>query len=371
MIRAPAALALVVLASAPRVAGAEPCAARAQLTGDREAVERVGAELVKLGVALGAGTARCPAVQATVEVAHEDGAIDVAVRGSGQRSEGRVVTDPSVAAAWIDAWLRDDLDVAGWAPEPAALPPAPTAPGSVAPRDVPATVPARSVLETFGVTALYEQAWTDEGTSWRGGSAGACVRVHGVCVGGRVRGMTQPDHASNLSAAARSDLSVLATASLPIAAGQMIVAPELGLGIGRFSTRRVEGCKAPANPGNGMMTPPNCDPTDPMCVMPEPAPMCEPDASGTDPSTGKLYVGDKFNRATYTPRLSVALRISIPLFQHLWLDGVVSYTLMPLGHGDAFEPAMAPAGLTAKDVALPGEPGGGLVLGVGLRLGAP
>jgi hypothetical protein len=364
--RAPAALVLVVLASAPRVAGAEPCAARAQLTGDRDAVERVAVELVKLGVELGAGTARCPAVQATVEVARGDGAIDVAVRGSGQRSEGRVVTDPSVAAAWIDAWLRDDLDVAGWAPEPAVEA---AAPGSVAPRDVAPPAPARSVLETLGVTALYEQAWTDDDTSWRGASVGACVRVHGVCIGGRVHGMTQPDQTSNLSSAARSDLSVLATASLPIAAGQMIVAPELGVGIGRFSTRRVDGCLSPANPGDTMM--PNCDPTDPMCATPEPAKMCEPDASGMDPSTGKFYVGDNFETATYTPRISVALRISIPLFQHLWLDGIAAYTLMPFGHSDAFEPAMAPVGLTAKDVALPGEPGAGLVLGVGLRLGAP
>ncbi len=368
MTRAPAALALVVLASAPRVARAEPCAARAQLTGDREAVERVGAELVKLGVALGAGTVKCPAVQATARVAREDGAIDVAVRGSGERSEGRVVTDPSVAAAWIDAWLRDDLDVAGWAPEPVL--PQPAAPGSVAARDVVEVMPARSVFETFGITVLYEQAWTDEGTSWRGGSAGACVRVHGVCIGGRVRGMTQPDRASNLSAAARADVSALATASLPISAGQMIVAPELGVGIGRFSTRRVEGCAVPA-PDPGGMTPPNCDPTDPMCVMPDVAPMCAPDASGTDPNTGKLYVGDKFETATYTPRISIALRISIPLFQHLWLDGVASYTLMPFGHSDAFEPATAPSGLTAKEVALPGEPGAGLVLGVGLRLGSP
>lgn len=77
----------------------------------------MGAELVKLGVALAAGSGKCPAVQATVELAREGG-INVAVRGSAQRSEGRVVSDPEVAAIWIDAWVRDDLDVAGWAPEP-------------------------------------------------------------------------------------------------------------------------------------------------------------------------------------------------------------------------------------------------------------
>ncbi len=363
----PAAFVLVVLASAPRVAGAEPCAARAQLTGDRDAVARVGGELTKLGVELGAGTTRCPAVKAVVELAPGDAGIDVAVTGSGQRSEGRVVTDPGVAAAWIDAWARDDIEVAGWVPESAPL----AAPSVVAPHDTVAVPPARSVLGSFSITALYEQAWTDDDTSWRGGSLGACIPLHGVCFGGRVRGMTQPDRISNLSAAARSDVSVLATASLPISAGQMILAPELAVGIGRLATRRVEGCAAPADPGMGTMTPPGCDPTDPSCVMPDPAPMCTPDAAGTDPSTGKLYVGDKFETATYTPRISVALRISVPLFQHLWLDGVAAYTLLPLGHDTPFEPARAPTGFTPMQVALPGEPGAGLVLGVGLRVGAP
>src|SRR4051812_24691767 len=123
--RAPVALVLVLALSAPRTVAAEPCAPRAALDGDRDAVERVGAELVKLGVivapAAAPASARCPAVRATVELAREGG-IAVAVRGSAQRSEGRVVSDAGVAAMWIDAWLRDDLDVATWAPESPAAP---------------------------------------------------------------------------------------------------------------------------------------------------------------------------------------------------------------------------------------------------------
>lgn len=362
MTRAPAALALLLVASASRIAGAEPCAARAELSGGREAVERVGAELVKLGVELGAGTARCPGVKATVELEREDGSIQVAVRGSGQRSEGRVLTDPSVAAAWIDAWLRDDLDVAGWAPEPV-----PTPPSAIQPRDVVQPSPSPSVLEAFGVAASYEQAWTDDNTAWRGASLGACVRFHGLCLGARARVMTQPDQVANLSLAARSDASVLATASLPITVGQIVVAPELGLGVGRFATRRVEACDAPTTT-SGDPSMPGCDASDPTCVMP--SPVCQPDASGTTPVPGKFYVGDKFSTATYTPRLALAVRVSVSLFRHVWLDGAAAYTLMPFGHGDAFAGA-PPAGLTASDVALPGEPGGGLVLGVGLRVGAP
>lgn len=369
MNRAPSALALVLLASASRNAGAESCAARAQLSGGAQAVERVGAELAKLGVTLGAGTARCPGVQATVELAGEDGSIQVAVRGSGQRSEGRVLTDPSVAAAWIDAWLRDDLDVASWAPiadtprsEPSVLAP---------PRDAAPSPPSRPVLETFAIAASYEQAWTDDDTAWRGASAGACVRVRGACIGARVRGLTQPERAANLTAVARSDLSAFATASLPLAVGQAIVAPELALGLGRLSTRRVEGCDAPGTGNDPTSPPPGCDPTDPMCVMPEPAPLCDPDAAGTMPNaSSKFYVGDRFSNATYTPRIALALRISVPLFRHVWLEGAAAYTWMPLGHGGTFA-GKAPAGLTAQDVALPGEPAGGLVLGVGMRVGAP
>lgn len=365
MSHAPAALALLAALSASRTVGAEPCAPRAVLLGDREAVERVGSELTKLGVTLAAGSVSCPSIRATVELAREGG-IAVAVQGSGHQSEGRVVSDPAVAAIWIDAWLRDDLDVAGWAASTSAPVAPPTAPpASVAPRDLgPAdSAPTPALLDRLGLAMLYEQAWTDDNTSWHGGNLSACVRVGGMCVGGRVRALVQPDQVANLTAAARSDVSAYATASLPIALGQTILAPELGLGVGRFATRRVEGCMPAAMP------PPNCDPSDPTCAM-DPMP-CTPDAGGTSPGAGKLYVGDRFETTTYTPRISLALRISIPLFQRVWLDGLAAYTLMPLGHGDPYPPTKNLPMISADQVALPGEPGAGWVLGVGLRLGAP
>ena len=361
MNRAPAALALALVLSGPRTVRAEPCAPRAMLSGDREAIERVGPELVRLGVSLAPGSAHCPAIQATVELAREGG-IAVAVRGSAQRSEGRVVSDPAVAATWIDAWIRDDLDVAGWAPE--AAPPAAMAPPSlVAPRDeAPRTgAPETSVLDRIGFSAQFEEAWTDDGTSWRGGNVAACVRAGAFCLGGRVRALVQPDQTAKLTSAARSDVSAYATASYPIALGQTVLAPELGLGVGRFSTRRIDGCPPP------QMPPPNCDPTDPMCVMPDPA-GCTPDASGAG---GKIYVGDRFSTATYTPRIALALRITVPLFHRVWLDGLATYALMPLGHGDPYQPAMAPPMASPGDVALPGEPATGWLLGAGLRVGAP
>ncbi|MBA3459824.1 MAG: hypothetical protein H0T46_07675 [Deltaproteobacteria bacterium] len=378
MNRGPAALALLVGLSASRTTDAEPCVPQAVLAGDREAIETVGAELVKLGVVLApaSASARCPAVQATVELAREGG-IAVAVKGSGQRSEGRVVSDPGVAAVWIDAWVRDDLDVAGWAPspEPAMLAPSsPRAPAATPARDAApsTTAPSGSVFDRFGISALYTQAYTDDTTSWTGADIGACVRFRGACIGGRVQALWQPDQMANLTAAARSDVSVLATASLPVSLGNAILSPELGLGIGRFSTKRIDGCI----PDASTMPPPNCDPTDPMCVMMPPAEpaKCSPDASGADPGTGMskaLYVGDGFDTATYSPRITFGLRISVPLFKHVWLEGVASYALMPFAHATAFQAEKVPATTTADQIALPGEPSSGWILGVGLRAGVP
>src|SRR5262249_51779315 len=100
-----AALALVV-ASAVRTAAAEPCAPRAALDGDAEAIARVGEELRRLGVAVelrgAAGReGRCGAIIAAVEL-DRGGGIAVSVSDASHRSEGRVVSDAAVAAAWID-----------------------------------------------------------------------------------------------------------------------------------------------------------------------------------------------------------------------------------------------------------------------------
>ncbi len=308
---------------------------------------------------------------ATVELAREGG-IAVAVRGSGQRSEGRIVSDAGVAATWIDAWVRDDLDVAAWAPpvETGFVAPAPSsAPGAAVPRDTPVVgKPAPALLDRVGVSAGFLQAWTDDDTAWSGAEVAACVRIGAACIGARARALWQPDRPANLSAVGRSDASVLATASLPIRAGNTVFSPEVGLGVGRFATHRVEGTCVPPN----SMPPPCMDPTDPMCQVQDPN-TCQPDASGMiDPGTGaKILVGDHFETATYTPRISLALRIAVPLFSRVWLDGLASYEAMPMGHAGAFSPVKAPAGTTADMVALPGEPAASWVLGVGLRVGAP
>jgi hypothetical protein len=367
MAAARVALALVVVASAAQTGGAEPCAPRAELGGDAEAVARVAAELKRLGVEARTNPAdatnrtilartSCPVIVAAVEL-DRGGGIAVAVRDASQRSEGRVVSDAALAAAWIDSWLRDDFAAPAvdlGAPGVDPTPPGTTPPGTTPPIEPIAPVADTRVLDQFSLAASFLQAWSDDSTRWSGVAASACVRVGGLCVGGRL-GYAIQDVAADLTAAAKRDLSLLATASYSYDVGRMSAAPELGLGVGRLATSRIEGCK---------MMDPSCDPTDPMCVMPQ-MPVCET-------SPGTVYVGDSFSATTYTPRLSAALRIAVPLFDHVWLDGLAAATLAPFGHEDPY--AVGPDGTVMPNgnaFPLPGDPMLGVQLGIGLRLGAP
>lgn len=363
-------LAAVLALSVVRTGAAQPCAPRADLDGDAEAVAKVAAELTRLGVdarVAGGEPARddapsrsgCATIAAAVEL-DRSGGIAVAVRDAAQRSEGRVVSDAAVAAAWIDAWLRDDFSLELDAPPlpstsrtiAPGLAPRATAPGVTPPAaQVDAEPAALPLVERFALAASIVRAWSDDGTGWSGYAASACVRVGGACIGARFGYATQTVSA-DLTAASKRDLSLLATASHSYELGRMSIAPELGIGIGRLTTSRFDGCKDP-------MCDPNTDPT--MCpVMPTP---CE-----SDPGT--LYVGDGFSATTYTPRLSIALRVAIPLFDHVWLDGLAAAVAAPLGHSDEY--ATNPDGTTmnAGQLPLPGDPLLGVQLGVGLRVGA-
>jgi len=213
------------------------------------------------------------------------------------------------------------------------------------------------VLDRFALAASFTQAWSDDSTSWSGAAVSMCVHAGGLCIGGRA-GYAWQTVTADLTAAAKTDLSLLATASYSQSLGRMSIAPELGVGVGRLSTARIDGCKME------MVMDPNCDPTtDPMCVMP-PEPKCE--------APGQVYVGDNFSTATYTPRVSAALRIAIPLFEHVWLDGLAAATVAPFGHSEDYSP-VSPDGTTMNGTGfpLPGDPWFGLQLGIGLRLGAP
>jgi hypothetical protein len=88
-----------------------------------------------------------------------------------------------------------------------------------------------------------------------------------------------------------------------------------------------------------------------------------------------VYAGDELHAVTFTPRIAAALRLAVPLFDHVWLDGLASFTLGPFGHTDPFVPrttnTMDPSNPPPEELALPGESSTGIVLGVGLRVGTP
>jgi hypothetical protein len=362
-----AALAAAVLLSGSRTM-AEPCAPAARLDGDGDVAAKVAVELQRLGVAITAGAADaaappgsvtrgeagCPSLRAAV-ARDPSGAVAVTIRDGADRIEGRVVGDAQTAAIWIDSWLRDDdVDAPLLAPRivPAAVPAPPASPSETPAVATAAAAPATP--DRLAFDAAYESRWADDGTGWTGASASACWRIGPACAGARVRAAWLPQTVTSdaLSAYARSDLAAYAIATTSIELGRMRVAPELGFGVGRMSTRRFDSCKPP----------PMCDPTtDPNCG-PNGAP---PPGTCTDPAT--MYTPASFEAETWTPRAAASVRVAVPLFDHVWLEGTASAELAAGAHGPfATQPDAA-----GNVITTPGEPQADVTLGVGVRVGAP
>lgn len=87
-------------------------------------------------------------------------------------------------------------------------------------------------------------------------------------------------------------------------------------------------------------------------------------------STPALYVGDELHEVSYRPRATLALRISVPLFQGVWLDGLASLVTSPFARTAPYQPKTM-TGLPPELITLPGEPRAGVLLGVGVRVGGP
>jgi len=352
--------ALVVVAlSIPGSITAEPCPPRAELDGDPAAVARVRDELGKLGVALGAAGPGCRTVHARVQL-DEAGALAVAVVDGAHRSEGRVVSDAALAAAWIDSWLRDD-DLGGNQAlvARAAVHEAPAVPASrprVTEPSGPASGPERSVFDRGALAVGYEQWFTGDTASWSAISGGGCAAVGPVCAGARVRygEMSIGGDPKLAPTDDRTELAVLATASTGFAFGKMAIVPELGIGVGRFHANHNGFCKPDGSNGG-------CDPTtDPNCS-----------ATCIDPAGNVSTVARSVD--SYEPRAAAALRIEVPLFEHVWLDAIASLTYIPFAHASPFlpDPKNVPANTDPSAYAVPGEPTTSVQLGIGLRVGVP
>jgi hypothetical protein len=350
--------AVLLLAAAP--AGAEPCKPHAQLDGDAAAVASVSAELAKLGVVVGSSAgdgapAGCKTVFAAVELAR-DGGLAIAVK-TGSQSEGRTVSDAVVAASWIDSWVADDFVP----PQPAANGFFTLHPAHENPELHAETVtPEPRIYPWLGVSvmAAVDQSWSFDRTRWSGIGGGACVEVSAWCFGARGRYATQ-DILVGQTAAARSDFALLATASVTKQVGRTQLLPELGLGVGRMTTSRINGCRHIA-----------CDPHDVGCMEPPPDMECVEH----DPEHAYvLDVGDQLHATSVTPRAAATLRVAFAITDHIFLDGIAAVTLEPFGHSDPYKlpvGELPPPGIAPEELALPGQSIGTFELGLGLRWGS-
>jgi len=351
------AFALLCLLAGP--AGAEPCRPHAQLEGDPAAVASVTAELVKLGVVVGpsageAAPSGCKTVFAAVELAR-DGGLAIAVK-TGTQSEGRTVSDPVVAASWIDSWVADDFSP----PQPDAngfFELRPATPVAAPSADLAAEAAPAPSEHAYGVAVSVgaDQSFSFDGKRWTGLSGGACIQRDAWCFGGRARYASQ-DILVDQTAARRTDFEALATASYTKQLGRAQVIPELGLGIGKMTTDRVNGCRHVS-----------CDPREPGCMEPPPDMECiehDPVHAYTLDLDDHLHVG------SVTPRAAARVRFAWALADHVYLDGIAAITLAPFGHGDPYGLPLGelpPPGVPPEQVALPGQSIGAFELGLGLH----
>jgi hypothetical protein len=139
--------------------------------------------------------------------------------------------------------------------------------------------------------------------------------------------------------------------------GQVAIVPELGLGVGRASTSRIDGCRQVQT----------CDPNVPGCMVPPDNHECaehDPEHAYT------VSLNDHMSASTVTPRAAASVRGAIAIANHLWLDGSASLMLSPFAHTHHYDLPMgtpAPFGILPDQLALPGESIGTFELGIGLR----
>jgi hypothetical protein len=347
--RSRATLVALLALSGPRTAWSETCAPRVDLAGDAALSSRIAEQLRALGDPTDRDPSSSPVCRDVhVDVAAAvDGAIAVTLHDPGNRVETRIVSNAMIASAWIDSWARDELVVATVPVQTADV----EAPVAAREPELHASVTASHsswAIERVVWSGAYEHAWGTDGTHWDGGTLAACVRVGAFCLGGRARAAFEPNLAAEVTSASRYDLSALAIGRWLTSVGKVAIAPEVGVGVGRFSTSRVETC---------VPNPPQCNPANGNCPMPQPC-----DAT-------HVFVGDQLTAATVTPRLEAAIGISIPIASAVWLDGSASVTAAPGAHTGAFNSMMPPPGTTPAQVALPGEPLAAVQLAIGLRVG--
>jgi len=208
----------------------EACPPAVQVTGDRGLAREVAADLERRGVGATAGGG-CSRV--TAQVSRQGELLHIEVTDEYGRSRTWQVRDVTTAGALVESWTKQEIDEVDLGPAPER------APAKAAPAVVAMVPPAATTVTEFvapaaiatsgirGGLSLALESATAGDAAWYGGSAGGCVRLAIVCVGGRVRGGHSTPAYHSLTA-----LDLLASAELPIARAGFIVAPGATLGVG-------------------------------------------------------------------------------------------------------------------------------------------
>jgi hypothetical protein len=185
------------------------CKPTAVANGDPALVQPMLAKLTASGIAT-AAAAGCPAVQVHLEQRGQQ--VHVTLADAFQRKGERDVQDVATAAAIVESWTYQEIDAGSMPAEP---PP-------TAPRE-PRIAIAAGFMSGVG---------TNGGTTWIGGSASACLRLGSWCVGALLRG-EQDTRATGDTAMIAQDsyaLSALATIDRPLALGDFVLSPGIGVG---------------------------------------------------------------------------------------------------------------------------------------------
>ena len=159
-------------------AAAPACPIAAQLEGDAALTTAIAQALRSQGIAT-VPPAGCP--QTFIRVAPAPRGLVVSIHQELAATE-RVVSDPAVAAALIESWMRSDLTDPLLVASELLAPPAPPLPP-------PRVLPPRPGTR-FTVGLLFEAGIDKDAASWLGGSFYGCAPVGPICLGALVRGAT-------------------------------------------------------------------------------------------------------------------------------------------------------------------------------------
>ncbi len=335
------------------VASADPaptavCPPAARVTGDAELGHAVVLELSILGVASADIPARCPAVE--VMVARSGDAVAVSLRDRAGRVSAEVVTDASVAAAWIESWVHPEIREPLLAARTTSAPAAGAIDAPAAEVSAAAAAPARrGPLAYRGLVlgAAGELTSASDGSDWRALSASLCARFGPLCAGlagrgGDNRGLSADGGFTEVN---RYELSLLATLSASLELGRMTLMPSAGLGLAYTQTGRGGGasCSGEVTPDGQVCEPPYR--IDDAFSAYSVGPRAELGVAGAFPIAGPLSL-----------RLGVAMSFApMARSEPVTPDYAAEYFDAIENGGDPSDPDQEPGGGSMEDLVLPEE----------------